>query len=480
MDLALHIVWKVIPRTLERIAAQNEDGLEVLSRWAFLYTIAASVTLAIGAGAAVKYLGYPGDLPNVVDCVHKLGYVPIKQTVPMIVASLFSIAAGGSVGPEAPLVAVSAAISSWLSMNFFKHDIVMVQKCTIIGMSAGLGALFGVQLGGSLFALEVLSTMGMQFFETAVYSIGAGGVCLAVYRGLQGQTFGEIWSFAPVDLSTASEVVLGTLIGLTAGAVSIFFRAIFRGVAKGVERIGLGDFETTNRPIVLAALGGLSISILGVLVPPTMFWSEFEIGVIAEPGTDLPHVWPPGGLFYGLERYPWETAPMYMLVGFVKLLAIACAVQAGFRGGFIFPLFFAGASIGRGLQMVADSTLPEGLVNASPALMCMCFAAGLNTAVMRTPFASALILAALSGAHSVTTPVVCASLASLFITRFHTFLESQRDRADIKFVGNLPPISRPEKPAEVNDSTTKPKEREASALLASAATNWEYSTIEEG
>ena len=70
---------------------------------------------------------------------------------------------------------------------------------------------------------------------------------------------------------------------------------IFRGVAKGVERIGLGDFETTNRPIVLAALGGLSISILGVLVPPTMFWSEFEIGVIAEPGTDLPHVWPPVG-----------------------------------------------------------------------------------------------------------------------------------------------------------------------------------------
>ena len=148
MDLALHIVWKVIPRALERIADQSEDGHEILNRWAFLYTITASVILAIGAGAAVRYLGYPGDLPSVVDCVHKLGYVPIKQTVPMIVASLFSIAAGGSVGPEAPLVAVSAAISSWLSMNFFKHDVVMVQKCTIIGMSAGLGALFGVQLGG--------------------------------------------------------------------------------------------------------------------------------------------------------------------------------------------------------------------------------------------------------------------------------------------------------------------------------------------
>ena len=33
-------------------------------------------------------------------------------------------------------------------MNYFKHDMVMVRKCTIIGMSAGLSAFFGVQLGG--------------------------------------------------------------------------------------------------------------------------------------------------------------------------------------------------------------------------------------------------------------------------------------------------------------------------------------------
>lgn len=146
--MVLHVVWKMIPGVLEKAAAQSEDGLKVLGRWGFLYTIAASVTLAIGAGAAVKYLGYPGDLSNVIKCVHTLGYVPIKQTLPMIVASLCSIAAGGSVGPEAPLVAVSAAVSSWISINCFKYDIIMVQKCTIIGMSAGLSALFGVQLGG--------------------------------------------------------------------------------------------------------------------------------------------------------------------------------------------------------------------------------------------------------------------------------------------------------------------------------------------
>ena len=47
-------------------------------------------------------------------------------------------------------MAVSASASGYLSMYYFKHDMVMVRKCTIIGMSAGLSAFFGVQLGGKL------------------------------------------------------------------------------------------------------------------------------------------------------------------------------------------------------------------------------------------------------------------------------------------------------------------------------------------
>lgn len=81
-----------------------------------------------------------------------------------------------------------------------------------------------IKHAGALFALEVLNTMGMQFFETAVYSIGAGGFCLAVYRGLQGSSFGAIWTFEPIGPSTAKEIILGGIVGLLAGAVGIFFR----------------------------------------------------------------------------------------------------------------------------------------------------------------------------------------------------------------------------------------------------------------
>lgn len=173
MELSLHVVWKVVPGVMERAAGQSEGGLEALSRWGFLYTIAVSVALATSAGMSIKYLGFPGDLPNVIHCVHKLGYVPMKQTLPMIFVSLFSIAAGGSLGPEAPLVAVSASLTGWLSMNYFKHDMVMVRKCTIIGMAAGLSAFFGVQLGGKCVAYVRCGAVGAFGFLTKAH----GTIC---------------------------------------------------------------------------------------------------------------------------------------------------------------------------------------------------------------------------------------------------------------------------------------------------------------
>lgn len=88
MESSLEVVWKIIPAHLTRIAEQSEGGLAKLSRWGFLYTMAASISLATAAGASIKFLGFPGDLPDVIHCVHKLGYVPMCQTLPMVSAEI--------------------------------------------------------------------------------------------------------------------------------------------------------------------------------------------------------------------------------------------------------------------------------------------------------------------------------------------------------------------------------------------------------
>ena len=144
------------------------------------------------------------------------------------------------------------------------------------------------------------------------------------------------------------------------------------------------------------------------------------------------------------------------------------------QGGFIFPLFFAGASFGRGLLSLTDLFLPDFIAQATPALLCMSFAAGLNVAVTRTPFASPLILAVLSGQPNIAAPVTCASLAALFITRSAKFIGPQTDRADLQFVGDLQPLQ--EKPLADKPKGDTP-DAEKGLLINGTASNGGYSAI---
>lgn len=57
--------------------------------------------------------------------------------------------------------------------------------------------------------------------------------------------------------------------------------------------------------------------------------------------------------------------------------------------------------------------------------------AGLNTAITRTPFATSLILTALSGHPEIAVPCLASSLVALFLTLHFPFIMSQRDRRDL-------------------------------------------------
>ena len=111
--------------------------------------------------------------------------------------SLFTILAGGSLGPEAPLVAICAATAGFLSRKVFKQSSKnVVRKHTLMGMAGALSAFFGVPLGGSLFALEVCSRFGIEYFEHLIEAILAGEICIMVFRSLAGLPLEQIWADA--------------------------------------------------------------------------------------------------------------------------------------------------------------------------------------------------------------------------------------------------------------------------------------------
>lgn len=61
-----------------------------------------------------------------------------------------------------------------------------------------------------------------------------------------------------------------------------------------------------------------------------------------------------------------------------------------------------------------------------------CVLAGIETAITRTPLATTLILANLSGHTGVIVPCLASALVSLFVTLHQPFIKTQQDRSDIQ------------------------------------------------
>lgn len=96
-------------------------------------------------------------------------------------------------------------------------------------------------------------------------------------------------------------------------------------------KLGLLDDDNIYAvPRVL--LGATGVVTIGMFLPQTMFWGEWEFPVLAtlSPASDLPHVWPTSGLL-GFEM---DSGLNCVIVGICKLIAISFTVAGGYRGGF--------------------------------------------------------------------------------------------------------------------------------------------------
>ncbi|KAL7530249.1 hypothetical protein ACHAWF_003298 [Thalassiosira exigua] len=419
LEYLLEVVWKKMP---ERFVSDRwPEELYVL--WIPLCTFAMSLL----CGLSVYYLGEPGDLAYTIQAIHEKGYKATSHIVPMVAASQCTILAGASLGPEAPLVVICAATAGWISRTIFKQrDRNVVRKHTFMGMAGALAAFFGVPLGGSMFAIEVTSRFGLEYFEHLVEAIFAGEVCLAVFRQVAGLSSRPIWEIvAPSPSLLASEpyeILLGGCLGLVGAGIAWAWAHFHWRLMDVFGRWGLIDDEN-EFAVRRALVAAVPIAGIGVLVPHTMFWGEWEFGTIAtlSPAKDLVHVWPTSGLL-GFEM---DGPGRCLVVGCCKLVAISFTVAGGYRGGYIFPFFSAGAAFGRALCFA--------LPGLSPVIATLCVAAGINVGITRTALATSLILAFLSGEQMAMPAVLSASIVSLFATGYMPFIKSQIARSDIDF-----------------------------------------------
>jgi len=400
LEWLLEYFWKTLP---------EQVVIGYWPEWSYpLWIPLVGTFMALGVGLTVKYMGEPGDLAFTIKAVHEKAYLSMDHCLPMVAASQFSIIGGGSLGPEAPLVAICACLAGFVSRSIFHQtERNVVRKHTLMGMAGALAAFFGAPLGGSLFALEVNSRFGIEYFEHVVEAIFCGEVTLAVFRYCAGLPISPIWTITPdpVGPTDAIYVLVGGGLGLIGAGLAACFAKFHWKLMALFDKLDLLNDENAVWRALLGASGLLTI---GIFIPQTLFWGENEFQVIStlSPASTLPHVWPTNGLL----NYEMDTAMKCFLMGIFKMVAISFTVTGGYRGGFIFPFFASGAAFGRCLTFFFPS-LPAPYA-------CLCIAAGINVAITRTSLATSVILTFLAGQQNAMSAVLAASLTSLFATSY--------------------------------------------------------------
>ncbi|MBW4656278.1 MAG: chloride channel protein [Kaiparowitsia implicata GSE-PSE-MK54-09C] len=385
IEASMHLVWHTLPELLDpyftsRFSAAN-------------YVWIATTLGGLLVGLTLYLMGLPGEVSLVVDKVHDPGRIDIRQTPAMVIASLFSIVAGGSAGPEAPLVQVNGSMGGWLAERL-SLSAYTTRILTLCGMSAALGAFFGAPLGGALFALEIPHRRGLEYYEALIPATLSAILSFVVFRLTTGLSIGGMYHFTSIPSLTLMNLAQGAVLGAVGAAVAALFVLIFRSVGAITHWI-------EHRIILLATLGGLSIGLIALVFPQTLFFGEREIETIIQTGST-----------FGIT--------MLLLVGVAKMLAISCTLHSGFRGGFIFPLFYIGAAVGLAIAL--------GIPQVHPTIGMVCMMAAVNVAITKTPVSTTVILSVLSDTAMVPV-IVIASITSFLLTINLTMIKTQRSRS---------------------------------------------------
>jgi H+/Cl- antiporter ClcA len=250
---------------------------------------------------------------KVIEAVHKRsGKIDIAAVPVKLIATVLTIAMGGSAGKEGPAAQIGAGLASAFAglLRLDNHD---RKKLVICGLSAGFASIFGTPIAGAIFGIEVLF-VGSVLYEVLLPSFIAGIAAHQVSLAWGVKYFSFPLNFIPPFSGAFFLKVL--ISGLFFGLCSFLLIEVLRLGKKYSGKLKIW-------PPLKGLIGG------AVLTALTMIFSTNYLGL----GIDT------------IEN-ALEGGKIVWYAFFMKMLFTSITLNFGGSGGIITPIFFIGATAG--------------------------------------------------------------------------------------------------------------------------------------
>jgi chloride channel protein, CIC family len=215
------VVLKYFVHSIERIV----DRYTVTFHEFFLFALLPLVGL-VAVGLIVQFIlresPKKGSAEIVYAITKKSAEIAPSEMFSHVVTSAITVALGGSVGLEAPMVNTGAAIGSnyGSTYNLSYRDKTILLAC---GAAGGIAAAFNAPIAGVLFAVEILLTdVSASAFVPLIIAAASGALVSKIVF-----SEGVILSFSLQEPFNYQNVPFYVVLGVFAGIVSLFYARSF-------------------------------------------------------------------------------------------------------------------------------------------------------------------------------------------------------------------------------------------------------------
>jgi CIC family chloride channel protein len=319
-----------------------------------------------------------------------------------MVTSSLTVAFGGSVGLEAPIVLTGSAIASNIGRFFRvdKHTTIILVSCGAAGAIAGV---FKAPIAGILFAFEVLMLdMSMAAIVPMLIAAVSASMISYFFLGQQAQ-----FSYTVTNPFELNKIPAFIFLGIISAFVSLYFFKVNDLVAKWFSKM-----NKTWKIII----GGLSLGILLYIFPPLFGEGYTALTMLLK--NDISSLLT-NSYFYNKSNNIYFILIVVAAIIMLKAFATSITCSSGGVGGVFAPSLFIGGFVGFLVARVINIT---GLIPVTESNFVLVGMAAVMAGIMHSPLTSTFLIAEITGGYALFAPLMIATTISYLVVKpFHKY-----------------------------------------------------------